>query len=87
LLAYIMVAKFADHLPLYSQEKTFGRAGLRIARSTWAQWVGNCGLQLQPQVDALREAVLTHGFVHADETPAQMLTPARFKWPSDLNDV
>jgi transposase len=29
-----MVAKFADHLPLYWQEKIFGHAGLPIARST-----------------------------------------------------
>jgi hypothetical protein len=42
---------------------------------TFAQWVGNCGVQLQPLVDALREAVLTHGVVHADETPVHMLTP------------
>ena len=27
LLAHVMVAKFADHLPLYRQEKIFGRAG------------------------------------------------------------
>ena len=64
LLAHIMVAKFADHLPLYRQEKIFGRAGLPIARSTLAQWVGNCGVQLQPLVDALREAVCP--FIHAD---------------------
>ncbi|MET4712700.1 MULTISPECIES: IS66 family transposase [Pseudomonas] len=48
LLAHIMVAKFADHLPLYRQEKIFGRAGLPIARSTLAQWVGQTGVQLQP---------------------------------------
>ncbi|RMO88339.1 putative transposase [Pseudomonas syringae pv. philadelphi] len=52
---------------------------LSIARSTLAQWVGNCGVQLQPLVDALREAVLTHGVVHADETPVQMLTPSAKK--------
>lgn len=40
LLAHVMVAKFADHLPLYRQEKIFGRAGLAIPRSTLAQWVG-----------------------------------------------
>lgn len=32
LLAHVMVAKFADHLPLYRQEKSFGRAGLTIDR-------------------------------------------------------
>ncbi len=47
-----MVAKFADHLPLYRQEKIFGRAGLAIARSTLAQWVGQTGVRLQPLVDA-----------------------------------
>ena len=34
-------------------------------------WVGNCGVQLQPLVDALRDAVLTQGVVHADETPVK----------------
>ena len=79
LLAHIMVAKFADHLPLYRQEKIFGRAGLPIARSTLAQWVGQTGVQLQPLVEALREAVLAQRVVHADETPVQMLAPGEKK--------
>ena len=79
LLAHVMVAKFADHLPLYRQEEIFGRAGLAIARSTLAQWVGQTGVQLQPLVDALREAVLAQGVIHADETPVQMLTPGAKK--------
>lgn len=37
LLAQVMVAKYADHLPLYRQERIFGRAGLAIPRSTLAQ--------------------------------------------------
>ena len=79
LLAHVMVAKFADHLPLYRQEKIFGRAGLAIARSTLAQWVGQTGVQLQPLVDALREHVLAQGVIHADETPVQMLAPGEKK--------
>lgn len=79
LLAHIMVAKFADHLPLYRQEKIFGRAGLPIARSTLAQWVGQTGVQLQPLVEAMREAVLAQRVVHADETPVQMLAPGEKK--------
>ncbi|MCQ9186986.1 transposase, partial [Streptomyces sp. IBSBF 2953] len=55
LLAHVMIAKFADHLPLYRQESILGRAGLAIPRSTLAQWVGVTGVQLQPLVDALRE--------------------------------
>ena len=79
LLAHVMVAKFADHLPLYRQEKIFGRAGLIISRSTLAQWVGQTGVQLQPLVDALREAVLAQDVVHADETPVPMLAPGEKK--------
>lgn len=79
LLAHVMVAKFADHLPLYRQEKIFGRAGLAIPRSTLAQWVGQTGMQLQPLVDALREVVLAQRVVHADETPVQMLAPGEKK--------
>lgn len=74
-----MVAKFADHLPLYLQEKIFGRAGLAIPRSTLAQWVGQTGVQLQPLVDALREVVLARRVVHADETPVQCWRSARRK--------
>lgn len=79
LLAQVMVAKYADHLPLYRQEKIFGRAGLAIPRSTLAQWVGSCGVQLQPLVDALRDIVLKQSIVHADETPVQMLAPGMKK--------
>ena len=79
LLAQVLVAKYADHLPLYRQEKIFGRAGFEIARSTLAQWVGSCGVQLQPLVDALKEEILTHGVLHADETPVQMLKPGNGK--------
>jgi len=59
LLAQVMAAKFADHLPLYRQEKIFGQAGFAIPRSTVVQWVGRCGVQLQPLVDALRGIALS----------------------------
>ncbi len=79
LLAHVMIAKFADHLPLYRQETIFGRAGLAIPRSTLAQWVGVTGVQLQPLVDALRDVVLGRQVIHADETPVQMLAPGSKK--------
>ena len=79
LLAQVLVAKYADHLPLYRQETIFARAGLAIARSTLAQWVGSCGVQLQPLVDAMRAEILTHSVLHADETPVQMLKPGAGK--------
>ena len=79
LLAQVLVAKYSDHLPLYRQERIFGRAGVEIPRSTLAQWVGICGVQLQPLVDALKDDILSHPVLHADETPVEMLKPGTKK--------
>jgi transposase len=75
LLAQVLIAKHNDHLPLYRQEAIFGRAGVLIARSTLADWVGRSGVALQPLVDALKEEVLKHAVLHADETPVETLSP------------
>lgn len=79
LLAQVLVAKYADHQPLYRQEAILGRAGLAIPRSTLAQWVGICGVRLQPLVDALKAELLQHRVLHADETPVAMLKPGNGK--------
>ena len=79
LLAQVLVAKYLDHLPLYRQEAIFERAGHAIARSTLAQWVGECGVQLQPLVDALSEELRRQDVLHADETPVAMLKPGHGK--------
>ncbi|MEM8647639.1 MAG: IS66 family transposase [Pseudomonadota bacterium] len=79
LLAHVLVAKYADHLPLYRQESIFERAGYGIARSTLSDWVGRCGVALQPLVDALREELVQVPILHADETPVPMLAPGKKK--------
>lgn len=79
LLAQVLVAKYADHLPLYRQEGIFARAGFAIPRSTLAQWVGSAGVQLQPLVDAMRDDLLRRQVLHADETPVAMLDPGAGK--------
>ena len=79
LLAQVLVAKYADHQPLYRQEGIFERAGLAIPRSTLAQWVGVCGVRLQPLVDALKAMLLERAVLHADETPVAMLMPGKGK--------
>jgi transposase len=79
LLAQVLVAKFLDHLPLYRQERIYERAGHLIARSTLAQWVGECGAQLQPLVQALADELRRHVVLHADETPVAMLKPAHLR--------
>lgn len=42
LLAHVLVAKYADHLPLYRQAQIYARQGIELDRSTLADWVGDC---------------------------------------------
>ena len=79
LLAQVTVAKLDDHLPLYRQTEIYARSGVHIARSSMAQWIGVCGLRLAPLADALKEFILAHRVIHADETPVALLAPGKGK--------
>lgn len=52
LLAHILVAKFADHLPLYRQSVIYAREGVALDRALLASWVGAASALLRPLVDA-----------------------------------
>ena len=73
LLAHIIISKFADHQPLYRQSLIYGRSGVRLSDSTMADWVGRCGVALEPLVKRLHELLLTQPILHADETPVNIL--------------
>lgn len=75
LLAHVLVAKYADHLPLYRQSAIYARDGVELERSTLADWVGQSASLLRPLVDALARHVLGGGVVHADDTPVPVLAP------------
>jgi hypothetical protein len=42
LLAHVLVAKYADHLPLHRQSEIYTREGVELSRSTRSEWVGQC---------------------------------------------
>ena len=79
LLAQVMVAKYADHQPLYRQSGIFERSGLAIPPSTLGQWVGQTGVALDPLVEAQKDILLARKVLHADETPVAMLDPGAGK--------
>lgn len=79
LLAQVIVAKYADHCPLYRQEGIYRRAGVDLDRATLTEWVGGASWLLAPLVDALGRYVLAPGKVHADDTPVPVLDPGRGK--------
>ena len=75
LLAQVVLAKHDDHLPLYRQEEIYRRSGAHIPRSSMAQWVGICGVRLEPLAAAMKAHVLSQPVLHADETPVAELAP------------
>lgn len=79
LLAHIVVAKFADHLPLYRQSVIYAREGVDLERSLLASWVGACNVLLRPLVNAIRDHVLAASKLHADDTPVPVLAPGNGK--------
>ncbi len=43
----MLVAKYADHLPLYRQSDIYAREGVDLERSTLADWVGRSAALLK----------------------------------------
>ena len=79
LLAHVLVAKYADHCPLYRQSEIYAREGVELDRSTLAGWVGASSELLAPLVEALRKHVLSATKIHADDTPVPVLAPGNGK--------
>ena len=79
LLAHVLVAKYADHLPLYRQSTIYAREGIDLPRSTLAEWIGSAHHLLRPLVAALRGYVLETKKLHADDTPIPVLAPGQGK--------
>ena len=75
LLAHVLVAKYADHLPLYRQSGIYAREGVELERSTLADWVGRSAALLGPLVAALRREVMASDVIHGDDTPVPVLAP------------
>jgi transposase len=73
LLAHIAVAKYADALPLYRQEKILQRSGIELPRATLAHWMVKAGRLVQPLINLLREVALDYDLIAMDETPVQVL--------------
>ena len=73
-VAYIMTQKYVDGLPLARQEKIWAREGISLSRATMANWVIQCSQSwLKPLYKHMKQELLTHSVVHADETVVQVL--------------
>ena len=76
-VAHVLVAKYADHLPLYRQAQIYARQGVSLDRSTLADWVGKAAFLLRPVHERLFERLKASSKLFADETTAPVLDPGR----------
>ena len=77
LIAYAIVSKFADHLPLYRQDDIFKREGVHIARSTLDGWVLRTADAIWLLGDELKKAVLNTDVLFTDDTICALLEEGR----------
>jgi transposase len=77
LVAHVLVAKYADHSPLYRQCQIMARQGIAIDRSVLAFWVGYAAAEVKPLWRLMREELLRSTKLFADETTVPVLDPGR----------
>ena len=73
LVAFVVVSKFADHLPLYRLEDILTRHGVSLSRSTLCDWVRDAATVLEPLAALQKSRVLQSPVIWTDDTPVTVL--------------
>ena len=74
LISYIINAKYTNSLPLYRIENDFKTLGMPISRQNMSNWVMNVHVRWLSKIhERMKEILLTHQYIHADETSIQVL--------------
>ena len=72
-LAWLIVSKYGDHLPLCRLERIFARHGCEVTRAKMSDWLMTLADLLKPLVRALMKEVREAGLLQADETSMRLL--------------
>lgn len=68
LLAFIIVSKFADHVPLYRLEQIFGREGVELSRGTMCGWLLAVAQVVKPLYELIGQRIRQSEKIHTDDT-------------------
>jgi transposase len=77
LLAYLLVSKYEDHLPLHRLIKMIRREKVELAESTVNDWVQGAMKLLEPLFESMLKQIRTSGYLMADESPIPVLDSLR----------
>jgi len=71
LLAYLIVSKFADSLPLYRMERMFQRLGFTLPRSTQCRGLLKVAVLLKPIIQCMIQEIRSGPSIATDDTIRQ----------------
>ena len=73
LLAYLIVSRFADHMPYYRMERMLRRHGIDMARSTLCDLAAQTAQALLPLHNEAIADLMGSRVMHTDDTPVDVL--------------
>ena len=73
LVAYTIVMKYVDHIPLYRQEKIWARNKVELPRNTTCAWVMKAAELCLPLWQMIRQEIVASQYVQVDETTVQVM--------------
>lgn len=68
LLAFLIVSKYLDHLPLHRIQRQLARVGITLPRSTQSDWMMACANLLRRLVDVMKQDLLAMPQIFTDDT-------------------
>jgi transposase len=75
LLAHVLTAKFADHIPLHRLAGQLSRSRVGIARSTLGDWLAAAAKLLDPLYQLMHQRLLLSRVIHSDDTGVKLRVP------------
>lgn len=81
IMAWVMHQKFCNAMPLYRQEQEFKRMGVKLNRSTLANWMIAGAKLMKPIYDEMQKELVSRDILHADETPLEVLKHPKHNGP------
>ncbi|UNC91290.1 IS66 family transposase [Candidatus Contubernalis alkaliaceticus] len=83
-VAWVMHQKFVNALPLYRQEKEWKTLGVNLSRATMSNWILAASRDwLRPLVELMHQKLMQEHYIHADETPVQVMNEVGRKNTTD----
>jgi transposase len=75
LLAHVVTAKFADHVPAHRLAGQLARSGVTVASSTLGDWLFRASELLTPLYELMHARLLLSRVIHGDDTGVKLRVP------------